>query len=116
VTTEHTCKERVWGRYAFKSNSCGKKAKHEHEGHWYCKTHHPPTVVERDKARKARWEKEWAAAREKVTQKAEQQRRADLYPELLEALKLAQSIIGHPEDAHSKLISAAIAKAEEVKP
>jgi hypothetical protein len=37
-------------------------------------------------------------------------------PELLEALKLAQSIIGHPEDAHSKLISAAIAKAEEVKP
>lgn len=36
--------------------------------------------------------------------------------ELLEALKLAQSIIGHPEDAHSKLISAAIAKAEEPKP
>jgi len=30
----------------------------------------------------------------------------------LEALKLAQSIIGHPEDAHSKLIAAAIAKAE----
>jgi len=28
--------------------------------------------------------------------------------ELLEALKLAQSIIGHPEDAHSKLIAAAI--------
>ena len=37
-------------------------------------------------------------------------------PELLEALKLARSIIGHPEDAHSKLISAAIDKAEEVKP
>jgi hypothetical protein len=37
-------------------------------------------------------------------------------PELLEALKLAQSIIGHPEDAHSKLISAAIDKAEGVKP
>jgi hypothetical protein len=28
--------------------------------------------------------------------------------ELLEALKLAQSIIGHPDDAHSKLIAAAI--------
>ncbi len=37
-------------------------------------------------------------------------------PELLEALKLARSIIGHPEDAHSKLISAAISKAEGVKP
>jgi hypothetical protein len=36
--------------------------------------------------------------------------------ELLEALKLARSIIGHPEDAHSKLISAAIDKAEGVKP
>jgi NADH:ubiquinone oxidoreductase subunit E len=35
--------------------------------------------------------------------------------ELLEALKLAQSIIGHPEDAHSKLIAAAIAKAEGEK-
>jgi hypothetical protein len=32
--------------------------------------------------------------------------------ELLEALKLAQSIIGHPDDAHSRHIAAAIAKAE----
>jgi hypothetical protein len=30
----------------------------------------------------------------------------------LEALKLAKSIIGHPDDAHSKFIAAAIAKAE----
>jgi hypothetical protein len=33
------------------------------------------------------------------------------HDELLEALKLAQSIIGHPDDAHSKLIAAAIARA-----
>ena len=33
-------------------------------------------------------------------------------PELLAALKLAKSIIAHPTDAHSKLIAAAIAKAE----
>jgi len=32
-------------------------------------------------------------------------------PELLEALKLAQSIIGHPDDAHSQHIAAVIAKA-----
>jgi hypothetical protein len=32
--------------------------------------------------------------------------------ELLEALKLAQSIIGHPDDAHSRHIAAVIAKAE----
>ena len=32
---------------------------------------------------------------------------------LLEALKLARSIIGHPDDAHTQMIDAAIAKAEE---
>lgn len=32
--------------------------------------------------------------------------------ELLAALKLARSIIGHPDDAHSRHIAAAIAKAE----
>jgi hypothetical protein len=36
-------------------------------------------------------------------------------PELLEALKLAQSIIGHPDDAHSQHIAAVIAKAEGEK-
>ncbi len=44
---------------------------------------------------------------------AELRRLHALNGELLEALKLAQSIIGHPEDAHSKLIAAAIAKAEK---
>ena len=33
-------------------------------------------------------------------------------PELLEALKLAAAIIGHPDDEGSKFIAAAIAKAE----
>ncbi len=46
----------------------------------------------------------------------EREKLREVNAELLEALKLAQSIIGHPEDAHSKLISAAIAKVEEVKP
>jgi len=35
--------------------------------------------------------------------------------ELLEALKLAQAIIGHPDDQGSKFIAAAIAKAEVTK-
>jgi hypothetical protein len=46
----------------------------------------------------------------------ELRRQHEVIAELLEALKLARSIIGHPEDAHSKLISAAIDKAEGVKP
>ena len=44
---------------------------------------------------------------------AELRRLHSMNGELLEALKLAQSIIGHPEDAHSKLIAAAITKAED---
>jgi hypothetical protein len=46
---------------------------------------------------------------------AELRRLHALNAELLEALKLAQSIIGHPDDAHSKLIAAAIAQAENTK-
>ena len=34
---------------------------------------------------------------------------------LLEALKLARSIIGHPDDAHSQMIDAAIKAVEEGK-
>jgi hypothetical protein len=35
--------------------------------------------------------------------------------ELLEALKLARSIIGHPDDAHSQMIDAVIKAVEEGK-
>jgi hypothetical protein len=41
---------------------------------------------------------------------AERQRDA-----LLEVLKLARSIIGHPDDAHSQMIDAAIKTVEETK-
>jgi hypothetical protein len=34
---------------------------------------------------------------------------------LLEALKLARSIIGHPDDAHSQMINAVIKAVEETK-
>jgi hypothetical protein len=34
---------------------------------------------------------------------------------LLEALKLARSIIGHPDDAHSQMIDAVIKAVEETK-
>lgn len=43
---------------------------------------------------------------------AELRRLVAVNAELLEALKLAQSIIGHPDDAHSQHIAAVIAKVE----
>jgi hypothetical protein len=117
VTTEHFCKARVWGGYS--SNSCGKKAKHEHEGKWYCKTHHPPTVQAKKEARAERWEKEWAERQERIAQQeaqqAEQKRRADLYPELLEALRWIATVNAMDYE-YQKCARAAIAKAEEVKP
>ena len=117
MTTEHTCVERIWGGYSF---SCGKKAKYEHEGKWYCKTHHPPTVQAKMEARNERWRKEWAEQRERTeqqeAQRAEQKRRADLYPELLEALT---DLLGWQTLAPNDVVAAAqaaITKAEEVKP
>ena len=89
MTTEHTCEKVIWS--GFYKRRCSKKAKHEHLGAWYCKTHHPPTVRAKTDARNEKWKKEWAAKREQdaldAAQKAERQRRADMYPELLEALK-----------------------------
>lgn len=95
MTTEHTCVGKIWDEH--RHYSCGKKAKYEHEGKWYCKTHHPPTVQAKNDARNERWRKEWAEQRERSkqqeAQRAEQKRRADLYPELLEAcIYLVQGI------------------------
>jgi hypothetical protein len=89
MTTEHTCEKVIWS--GFYKSKCSKKAKHEHEGHWYCKTHHPPTVRAKTDARNEKWKKEWAAKRERdaleAAQKAEQQRRATLYPDLIQAMR-----------------------------
>lgn len=46
-----------------------------------------------------------------VGQRMEDARLIAAAPELLEALKFAQSIIGHPDDVGSQMIAAAITKA-----
>ncbi len=43
--------------------NCAINANHEHEGRWYCKTHHPPSVDAKTVARKARWALEAAERR-----------------------------------------------------
>ena len=112
--TEHKCQGQVFGHY--RMHLCGKKAGYEHEGRWFCKTHHPPTIEEKQAVKTAKWNAEWDAkmAREKKAKedKAEMERKAAMYDELLVALKVARSIIGHPDDTHSQHIAAIIAKAE----
>ena len=100
MTTEHTCEKVIWS--GFYKRRCSKKAKHEHEGHWYCKTHHPPTVRAKTDARTEKWKKEWAAKREQdaleEAQRAEQQRRATLYPDLIQAM---QNIVRDEQSAQA---------------
>jgi hypothetical protein len=43
---------------------------------------------------------------------AERDRRAEMFPELVAALEMAASIIGHPDDAASQAIAELIAKAK----
>ena len=89
MKTKHTCEGHVFHNYW--SRPCGKSAAHEHEGHWYCKTHHPPTVAAKSAARsellQAKLDAEREAARAKRLAADEQKRRADCYDDLLEALQ-----------------------------
>jgi len=109
---KHICCGKVWGGFDF--HRCGRGAKYAHEGNWYCKTHHPPTAQQKNEAwrtaLKEKWDAERKAREEAAAAKAETKRRAALYPELLDALKLALSIIGFGKEHDA--ISAAIAKAE----
>ena len=116
MSEQHQCVGQVFGAGNYFGPMCGRTAKYEHNGKWYCKMHHPPTVKQKQEEKHAAFEREWAAQRaaneRAEADRAETKRRAELFPELLEALKLAQSIIGHPDDAHSQHIAAVIAKAE----
>ena len=90
MRTKHTCEGHVFSNYL--SRPCGKSAAHEHEGHWYCKTHHPPAVAAKSAARsellQAKWDAEREAARAKRLAADEQKRRADCYDDLLTELRL----------------------------
>lgn len=113
-----TCPARVYTG-SFSGHTCGKTGKFEHDGKWYCGTHHPPAVWAKREAKSAAWDAEFARKRElqaAVNAAArEQQRRADLYPDLLNELQeiLAWAIKeGAPlREQEIKSISALIAKA-----
>jgi hypothetical protein len=105
---------------------CGRGAKYEHDGKWYCKTHHPPTVDAKNAARNAAWQCKWDE-QERILKAAEsarneRERRAALFDDLLDSLREAYGYIDCiPETAAggddaaiglAKRLRAAIAKAE----
>ena len=116
----HKCNGTIFGDYW--PYRCGVTAKHEHEGSWYCKTHHPPTVKAKDAARSAKFsaksDAERDAAQAKKLAADEQKQRADCYDDLLEALRLIATAENSALDlAYCKGIArAAIAKATGEQP
>ena len=84
MSEKHTCCGSVWRGWAGGNQTCGKNAKHEHEGKWYCKTHHPPSVNAKDEARRAIWAAERAESERKRKVAAERERKADAYDQLAE--------------------------------
>ncbi len=120
---KHRCSGKVWnGSWR---TQCGKNAKYEHNGLYYCKSHHPPSVAERDAERTRLSELKWAAqcsANDKrAKEQAEQKRRADMYDDLLEALKDAIKREHNPfepdnQSERYKRWSAIVAKATGEQP
>lgn len=76
--------------------ACTKTAKVERDGKWYCGVHDPVARAEKAEARLEQWrtkaQADIKARAEKESAAAEQKRRADLYDELVEALKEMHSI------------------------
>jgi hypothetical protein len=115
VSAVHKCCAEVWkgwGNYA-----CVRAGNYEHEGRHFCKIHHPPSVAAKNKAKSDAWEAEWklktAAQNTARAEAAEQKRRAELFPELLDALKRAVSTVECEYGKNScAAYQALIAKAE----
>lgn len=97
MSEKKTCCAKVYGPGYFRGKCCGKTAKIERNGEWYCGTHDPVRVEERRKARReagqARWDAECAARKAKEAAAIEQKRRSDCYDDLLTALEWALSNI-----------------------
>ena len=83
--SEHKCEGKVWCHTKYLH--CGKTARYEHEGRWYCKRHHPPTVQAKLDARNKKFEEDWKsrlqAAKEANEARAEMQRKAAAYDGLI---------------------------------
>ena len=82
---EHKCEKKIWDRFHY--HLCGKTARYEHEGKWYCKTHHPPTRKAYEDARNEKWQAKWdaqeQASREADKARAEMQRKSAAYDGLV---------------------------------
>jgi hypothetical protein len=119
---KHKCCEIVWPAGAFRGHQCHNSAKIQRDGKWLCGTHDPVAVIEKRNKKNAELRAE-AAVRQRLQAEAaakrnEQERRADCFPELLEALKVCEGRLTYLAQEsvdvmyELKAARAAIAKAE----
>jgi hypothetical protein len=91
TTEKHKCCGSVWPAGAYRSYPCHHNAKVERDGKWYCGTHDPVAIKEKQDKKKAESDARWKASQklqaEAAAKRNEQERRAACFPELLEALK-----------------------------
>ena len=114
------CSEMIYGRGY--RHQCSKSGKIERDGRWYCGTHDPVRIKEKQQERDRKWSERFRAQRSASEQRekdeAEQKRRADLFPELLEHLEkllgMFESEIHNEYDGTSALESR-LAEADEAR-
>lgn len=115
------CSERISG--GFHSYQCPKSGKIERDGRWYCGTHDPVRIKEKqqerdDRKRSERFRAHRSASEQREKDEAEQKRRSDLFPELLEHLEkllgMFESEIHNEYDGTSALESR-LAEADEAR-
>ena len=117
----HICCGRVHsGGYGI-GHTCGKTAKFERDGKWYCGTHDPVAQKAKSEARPAAYREEWRIKDEARTSNAKAQaetlRRAGCFDDLLEALQFYSNAEVYKPDSVGRttdltfVARAAIAKA-----
>ena len=110
---KHTCCERLY-KGGYHARYCGRGAKYEHGGKWYCGTHHPPTVHRKRVEREKKFHEECVARRkrqdESAAKMAEIHRRSECYDALLAACYLVIRDPNIHDDALA-VVKAAIEKA-----
>lgn len=81
-----TCSGSVWDRNSYRGYPCSKPGKYEYNGKMYCKSHHPPSREEKNKAFNERISAEIDLKRQErlkaEADKAELERRASEYDSL----------------------------------
>ena len=81
------CCHTTWSGWSRSDQQCAYRGSLEHDGKWYCKRHHPPTITAKRDAERDRQNRLWDIRREREQSArdaaAEQKRRADAYEGLI---------------------------------